>query len=106
MLLPVIGAGVLMVLPAGKPRHVRMVAMSFVLATFALSLLAAYQFNWNQTGEYEKMPQLTKDVEWISSIGSHYYVGVDGISMPLLLLTTGISVLACFASFAIEKQVR
>jgi NADH-quinone oxidoreductase subunit M len=106
MLLPVIGAGVLMVMPAKNPRPVRMVAMGFVLATFLLSCLAAHYFDWGLAGPYEKMPQLTKNVEWISSIGARYYVGVDGISMPLLLLTTSIAALACFASFAIEKYVR
>ena len=106
VLLPVIGAAVIMLLPAGKNGLVRKTAFGFVLGTFALSLLAAYWFKWGQVGPYSTSPQLTKDLEWIPSIGVHYFVGVDGLSMPLVLLTTGISLLACFASFSIEKNVR
>jgi NADH-quinone oxidoreductase subunit M len=105
VLLPVIGAAVMMLVPAGKVRQVRGVAMGFVLATFALSLIAAGWFHWGQTGTYGQI-QLSKDVVWISSLNVHYYVGVDGLSMPLVLLTTAITVLATYASFSIEKNVR
>ena len=43
---------------------------------------------------------------WIAKFNIDYYVGIDGISMPLILLTTLLSFLAMIASWNIEKHVR
>ncbi len=43
---------------------------------------------------------------WISRFNIEYYLGVDGISMPLILLTTALSFLAMIASWKIDKYVR
>jgi NADH-quinone oxidoreductase subunit M len=43
---------------------------------------------------------------WISRFNIDYYLGIDGISMPLILLTTALSFLAMIASWRIEKHVR
>ncbi len=43
---------------------------------------------------------------WISRFNIDYYVGVDGISMPLILLTTVITFLSMIASWGIEKHVK
>ena len=106
LLAPALGAGVLMLLPAAKVRLIRNTATGFAIAAFILSCLAASWFNWNAPGGYGHTVQLSTDVEWISSLHVHYFVGVDGLSLPLVLLTTAISVLACFASYSIEKNVR
>jgi NADH-quinone oxidoreductase subunit M len=45
-------------------------------------------------------------VPWIKKFNIEYYLGVDGISMPLLLLTTVLTLLAMLASWNIEKHVR
>ncbi|MEX0775639.1 MAG: NADH-quinone oxidoreductase subunit M [Phycisphaeraceae bacterium] len=42
-------------------------------------------------------------VSWIESINVEYRVGIDGLSLPLILLTTGLSVLVVIASWSIEK---
>src|SRR5262249_7027346 len=43
---------------------------------------------------------------WISRFNIEYYLGIDGISMPLILLTTALSFLAMLASWRIDKYVR
>ena len=43
---------------------------------------------------------------WIPQFNIQYYLGLDGISLSLILLTGLVSVLACLASFSIEKQVK
>ncbi len=43
---------------------------------------------------------------WIPKFNIDYYLGVDGISMPLILLTTLLSFLSMIASWKIEKHVR
>jgi NADH-quinone oxidoreductase subunit M len=45
-------------------------------------------------------------VPWISRFNIDYFLGIDGISMPLILLTTVISFLAMMASWNIERHVR
>jgi NADH-quinone oxidoreductase subunit M len=50
--------------------------------------------------------QFVERAPWISTIHSEYYIGVDGISMPLILLTTFTTVLIVIASWTnIEKRV-
>jgi NADH-quinone oxidoreductase subunit M len=50
--------------------------------------------------------QFVERAPWISTIHSEYYIGVDGISMPLILLTTFTTVLIVIASWVnIEKRV-
>ncbi|WP_337287971.1 NADH-quinone oxidoreductase subunit M [Candidatus Methylomirabilis sp.] len=44
--------------------------------------------------------QFVERVPWIDSIGSHYFLGVDGISLPLLLLTMFLTPVAILASFS------
>jgi len=50
--------------------------------------------------------QFVERAPWISTIHSEYYIGVDGISMPLILLTTFTTVLIVIASWEnVEKRV-
>jgi NADH-quinone oxidoreductase subunit M len=50
--------------------------------------------------------QFVERSPWISTIHAEYYLGVDGISMPLILLTTFTTVLIVIASWTnIEKRV-
>jgi len=55
-------------------------------------------------------PPLSNDwvarYDWIPKFNIQYFIGVDGISMPLILLTTVLSFLAMIASWNIERQVR
>ncbi|MEL0095870.1 MAG: NADH-quinone oxidoreductase subunit M [Planctomycetaceae bacterium] len=44
--------------------------------------------------------------EWIPSFNIAYAMGIDGISFPLILLTTGVSILAILASWSIKKHVK
>jgi NADH-quinone oxidoreductase subunit M len=45
-------------------------------------------------------------VPWIKAFNIDYYLGIDGISLPLIVLTTGLSFLAIIASWNIEKYVK
>ena len=48
----------------------------------------------------------SRRVPWIGSFNIDYFLGVDGISMPLVLLTTFLSFLAMIASWKIDKYVK
>jgi NADH-quinone oxidoreductase subunit M len=75
------------------------------LLVSALTLgLSVPLFAWFKTGTAAM--QFVERAPWISTIHSEYYIGVDGISMPLILLTTFTTVLIVIASWSnVEKRV-
>jgi len=75
------------------------------LAVSALALLLSIPlWSWFKTGTAEM--QFVERSPWISTIHSEFYIGVDGISMPLILLTTFTTVLIVIASWQnVEKRV-
>ena len=75
------------------------------LAISALALLLSVPL-WTMFKLGTAAMQFVERVPWISTIHSEYYIGVDGISMPLILLTTFTTVLIVIASWTnVEKRV-
>ena len=77
-------------------------------ASLCVSILALILsiplWSWFKTGTAEM--QFLERAPWISTIHAEYYIGVDGISMPLILLTTFTPVLVVIASWQnVEKRV-
>ncbi|HEB60915.1 MAG TPA: NADH-quinone oxidoreductase subunit M [Phycisphaeraceae bacterium] len=46
------------------------------------------------------------DVSWIPAVGIRYTIGVDGLSLPLILLTSVLNVLIIMASFSVKKNIK
>ncbi|MRJ76088.1 NADH-quinone oxidoreductase subunit M [Aeromicrobium sp. SMF47] len=82
---PIAGALILALLPreSGSQLRAKTIALAVSLITLALALVALAQFD-PESGGY----QLTSTHEWISAFGAHYAVGVNGIGITLILLTT------------------
>jgi len=77
--------------------------LSLLVSGLAL-LLCIPLWAWFKTGTAEM--QFVERAPWISTIHSQFYIGVDGISMPLILLTTFTTVLIVIASWQnVEKRV-
>ena len=75
------------------------------LAVSALALLLSVPL-WTMFKLGTAAMQFVERAPWISTIHSEYYIGVDGISMPLILLTTFTTVLIVIASWTnVEKRV-
>jgi NADH-quinone oxidoreductase subunit M len=75
------------------------------LIVSGLSLLLSVPL-WTEFKTGTPAMQFIERSPWISTIHSEYYIGVDGISMPLILLTTFTTVLIVIASWTnIEKRV-
>ncbi len=87
-LLPVAGALVIIMVPKEKDRLVRALGILFTGAALVLSVAIAIGFDYGKPGL-----QYVLDVSWIPSIGARYHVGIDGISMPLYVLTFVLSFL-------------
>lgn len=108
--LPSVGAvGVL--LARGK-QAVRWTALVTTIITFAASLLLFVTFKWDVGSGYGYLEgtggvvQMVQRASWIGSFNIEYLVGIDGLSFPLVLLSTFICLLACIASWNIEKMTR
>jgi NADH-quinone oxidoreductase subunit M len=81
-LLPVLGAVVILLVPRDRERLVRGLGIVFTGAALVVAAAIAIGFHYGTEGL-----QFELDVNWISAIGARYHVGIDGISMPLYLLT-------------------
>jgi NADH-quinone oxidoreductase subunit M len=105
ILLPVVGAVAVAAHGFAKyarRTHYRWVALGFSLATFALSLLL---LTGDAGGGAAGAFQFVQDVPWIDAVGARYHVGVDGMSLWLVLLTTLLVPIAILSSWhAAEKR--
>ncbi len=103
ILLPVVGALATVaysLLPSKRESNYKWIALGFSLVDFALSLLLIRGAQAGAGGF-----RFVEDVLWIGSIGAHYHVGVDGISLWLVILTTLLMPIAILSSWtAIQKR--
>jgi len=81
--LPVILSIPLLFFRKDNPVLIKTYALIISLVTFSLSVLLFLRFN-TENGDY----QFIERSQWIQAINSQYYVGIDGISLLLILLTT------------------
>jgi len=97
---PILGG--LAVLGLGdRPSVARWVSLGVSIVTFAFSIPL---WAWFKTGTAEM--QFAEKGSWIPAIHSSFHIGVDGISMPLILLTTFTTVLIVIASWQnVAKRV-
>ncbi|MDB5327724.1 MAG: proton-translocating NADH-quinone oxidoreductase, chain [Phycisphaerales bacterium] len=107
--LPLLGAAA--VLPQRTGKSARWVALGVSIATLLLAGLLPLLFDSARAGPYGYddvggVVQLVRRLPWVPSIHAELLLGVDGLSLPLVLLTTFVFVLAIIASFKIEKQVQ
>jgi NADH-quinone oxidoreductase subunit M len=111
-------AGAVAVLLAPTRQSVRRTALFTTALTFLLSLLLLVAYNWRlapsaDAGEYAYhashafgVVQLVQRADWIPAFHVQYLVGVDGLSLPLVILSTFVCLLACIASWNVEKMLK
>ncbi|MCB1874497.1 MAG: NADH-quinone oxidoreductase subunit M [Chromatiales bacterium] len=94
--LPIVGG--IMVLLAGdrEPSGAKRIALISSIATFVLSIPLFTGFDTSTSAM-----QFVEKAPWIEAFGANYYLGVDGISMPLILLTTFTTVLVVLAGWEV-----
>ena len=92
--LPILGVVVMMLMPKAQDQAVKFVALVTSIATLAVGIFTAMNFDFDQA---EKM-QFVAETKWISVIKSSYLIGVDGISLPLYLLSMVITLLVVIYS--------
>ena len=99
--LPILGGIVVLCLGEARAEAARWLALATAVASFVLSLPLYAGFN---PGLFDM--QFVERVSWIPTLHAQFFVGVDGISMPLILLTTFTTVLVVIAGWkSVEKRV-
>ena len=100
--LPLAFAVAIVLFPGSSQGFVKRFAFGAALAELALSLPLWWRFQPGQPGW-----QFEETFDWIPALGASYHLGVDGISVLLVLLTTLMTAIACLASWnAVEKRER
>ena len=101
-LLPLVGALLLMTVPRVHEGLLKGLALAWSLVIFGISLGVYFKF---QKGNPDF--QLVETHDWIAAIGAKYALGVDGISLFLVLLSTFLTPIILLGSWtAIEKRVK
>jgi NADH-quinone oxidoreductase subunit M len=101
LLTPLAGLLVLLLLPGNK-NLIRIWANLAALAGFLVSLPLVFRFQTGAPGF-----QFEERADWIPTLGAHYHLGIDGISLLLVMLTTAMGVIAMLCSWSgIQDRVR
>jgi NADH-quinone oxidoreductase subunit M len=101
LFLPTIAALIMLFLPSNETKLLRWFALSASLIPFVLTLVLWTNFDPNKTGF-----QFVEKYVWYEAINSSFHLGVDGISLSMVLLTTLLTPLAILASFSVTDRVK
>jgi len=102
LLTPLAGLAVLLFLPGRSKGLIRAFATLVSLAGFVVSIPLAMRFQNGHAGY-----QFEEFADWIPALGAHYHIGIDGISLLLVMLTTVMGFIAMLVSWsAIQDRVK
>ena len=130
-LVPLIGLATILVVPKQAEHAIKWMALGFTSLTFVITLVVLASFLNGGIKDKSLRERVTHNVlaadtdgeltlidesggasdlvvrrPWIPYFNIQYYLGVDGISLSLVVLTGLVAVLACLASWKIDKQVK
>jgi NADH-quinone oxidoreductase subunit M len=98
---PIIGATVILFTAKQKETLIKLIGIITTFITLLLSIVIIYQFDAQNPGF-----QMQEKLTWIPALNVNYFMGVDGISVPMLFLTALLSFLAAIASWSIGPRVK
>ncbi|MEN9646861.1 MAG: NADH-quinone oxidoreductase subunit [Actinomycetota bacterium] len=93
--LPLVGVAVMLFIPKSDESTVKGVAVLTAAATLAVGIYTMIQFDWDKAGSL----QFFTTNKWISPIKATYTIGLDGISLPLYVLSMIITLLVMIYSW-------
>jgi NADH-quinone oxidoreductase subunit M len=101
--LPVVGAIIIALFSGGRQKLIRYIAAIF---TFIPLVLAVILFgNYDRSAGAEVF-QFQEKVSWIPAINANFHLGVDGLSLPLVVLTAFLGLMVVLISWKINLRVR
>ena len=99
--LPVIGMVAIAFIPRDKEVLIKQSAAVTTGLQFVLTLVL-----WNNFDSKDGSMQFKEWAEWIPSFNISYYLGVDGLSLPMVILTGMLFFIGVFVSWNIKKAVK
>ncbi len=101
--LPTLAAALMVLLPEKREKDAKWIALAGSLGALAVSLVLFFDFDASQEG----FSYVTRKT-WVDIGQFHlqYFLGVDGISLPLVVLTTFLTVASVLVSFSVTKRPR
>lgn len=100
---PTIGAALLLFIPGGRVKLIRSVSLLVSIIPLVLTL---YLWSDYQSQIHTGLFSFEENYPWFPAIGSSYHLGIDGVSLTMLLLTTILTPLAILTSFNIKERVK
>ncbi|MHA2364379.1 MAG: complex I subunit 4 family protein [Candidatus Hodarchaeales archaeon] len=121
-LLPIIGSVITFVLTRKREQYARIISLFFALVVFLITIIAGLAYleaigSWTLLGDSffsDIFPAMVKsdytntstgfsmvlvdDISWIEQVGINYFLGIDGLSIPLVILSGFITICAILAS--------
>ncbi|MBI5242423.1 MAG: NADH-quinone oxidoreductase subunit M [Elusimicrobia bacterium] len=104
--LPLLGGILILFIPKERKDAIRWVGVGSTVAAFLASVYALTLFDPGLASPAPLTLQMVEKLSWIPSFGIHYFMGVDGLSLPIVLLTTLLSMAAAIYSMNIEERVK
>ncbi|MEO1432204.1 MAG: NADH-quinone oxidoreductase subunit M [Cyanobacteria bacterium J06633_8] len=93
ILLPLLGAALIGFVPGITSKFSRTVALSVTVISFLWTLVLASQFNLGEVNQ-----QFSEFIPWVDALGLNYQIGIDGLSLPLLILNALLTGIAVYSS--------
>jgi NADH-quinone oxidoreductase subunit M len=98
---PVVGAIIILLLPAKRHTEIRMTALAAAFISMALALTAYFSYDLQAGGwQFEEVAR------WVPSLGISYHVGADGLNLPMLALTGVVIFTGVMISWGITERPR
>lgn len=97
--LPIIGGFLVLFLGRNRDTFAKWFALIITVLTFIVSLPLWFEFDQTTSSM-----QFVEKVSWIPQFNIYYYLGVDGLSMPLILLTTFTQILVIASAWDVIKE--
>lgn len=113
--IPILGMIMILAMPGKNDRIIKSVTVAITLIQVVLAAFLAMNFNYQMHAPYseasfqfiEKFRWIEiPGVSWLGTVKIDYFLGVDGVSMPLVLLSAIISFVAALSSLSITKSVK
>ncbi|MFM9138268.1 MAG: NuoM family protein, partial [Actinomycetota bacterium] len=92
--LPLVGVALMMLVPKAEEQMVKAIAVITSVATLAVGVYTLLRFDFDNAGTM----QFVAETKWIPLIKSSYFIGLDGISLPLYFLSMVITLLVVIYS--------
>ncbi len=104
LFLPVLGAIIIAFISSNHARTINWIAaiFTFIPLVLAIVIFALFDRSLAAAG----LIQFEEKILWIAPLNSYFHLGVDGLSMPLVLLTTFLGFLAVLISWKIHLRPR